>query len=536
MLRCSTKQLKKEWFAMTSRERSKAKKQDHCSIPATSLAISLLAGTILLLVSCVTPQTPAAKFESTWESLDQYTCPEWFRDAKLGIFVCWNLHSVPAFDDWYARNMYIEGSRAYKHHVKQYGHPSKFGFKDFIPMWKGENFDPDALVRSFKQAGAKYIVPIATYHDNFDLWDSKYQEYNSVNMGPKKDITGLWRKATLKHGLRFGVTTHLTRSYSWLQVSHGSDKQGPFKGIPYDGADPKYERLYHETHDDTSYKYPLNPPEHWKQEWFNRIRDLVDQHQPDLLYFDGGVPFGQLGRRMMAYYFNQNIRQHNGKLQAVLNIKKWENGHGDYRDGMCVRDMERGVLGEIMPEPWQTDTSIGPWFWTKGKSYKSVDAIVDIFVDIVSKNGNLLLNVPPKADGTLDKNAQKFLVDLGRWMDVNGEAIYGTRPWKIFGEGPTTAPGGHFKEQKKPFTSQDIRFTTKGSSLYAICLDWPQETDTITIKSLSTENSPGKILKVTLLGHTGRLKYQLDADGLKIKLPPQKPCDYAYAFKINISQ
>jgi alpha-L-fucosidase len=487
---------------------------------------------LIVLPAGCSSQVKHKTFEPTWESLEQYQCPDWFRDAKLGIFICWNPYTVPAQGDWYARHMYMEGHRQYKYHLEHYGHPSEFGYKDIIKLWKGEKFDPDELVVLFKRAGAKYIVPMAMHHDNYDLWDSKYQRWNSVNVGPKKDIIGMWRKATIKQGLRFGVTTHLARSYNWFQPSHGADKEGPYKGIGYDGRDVKYQDLYHETHSDSNKRYPKNPSEAWKQEWYNRIKDLVDQHKPDLLYFDGGVPFGEIGLGMIAYYYNQNMEWHKGKLEAVMNLKNWPDGsHGEYREGTCVLDLERGLLGGIRELPWQNDTSIGDWFWTDPPQYRSVDSIIDILVDIVSKNGNLLLNVPPKADGTLDDEAIDILQNMGRWMDINGEAIYGTRPWIKFGEGITKTEEGNFKDRVE-YTADDIRFTTKGRILYAFMLGWPEKSE-ITIKSLAAKGQQiSEITSVSLLGHQGKLQWQQRNEGLTIQLPREKPCEYAFAFKI----
>ncbi|MHC4402359.1 MAG: alpha-L-fucosidase [Planctomycetota bacterium] len=341
--------------------------------------LSLVALTLLLSAA-----VSAEPFDASWESLKRYQCPEWFRDAKLGIFVCWNLNSLQGVNDWYGFYMYREGNEVYKHHVKTYGHPSKFGYKDFIPLWRAENFDADDLVRQFKNAGAKYIVPIATFHDNFDCWNSKHHKWNSYRMGPKKDIIGLWKKACERHDLRFGVTTHLARSWGWLQYAHGADKEGEFRGVPYDGAGPKYHDFYHPTHGKPSRAYPVDAPQAWKDQWAARIKDLCDQHRPDLLYFDGGLPFpdndGLTGREVVAWYYNQNTRWHNGVNEAVLNIKKWppETNHGPFRAGMCVRDMEKGLLDGIQEAPWQNDTTVSAWFYQQNKPVRSVNSVVDM--------------------------------------------------------------------------------------------------------------------------------------------------------------
>ena len=485
-----------------------------------SLKIRFLAVVSLLIaaVACLSSTADVQKpFEPTPESLKQYKCPEWFRDAKFGIYLHWGVYSVAEFGEWYARNMYMEGSPEYKHHVEKYGHPSKFGYKDFIPMWKAEKFDPDRLVALFKKAGAKYFTPCAVHHDNFDLWNSKYHKWNSVNMGPKKDITAMWREAALKYGLRFGATTHLERSYSWFQVNKGADKSGPYAGVPYDGADANYRDFYHDPTADTNMKHPKNPPVHWRKEWAMRIMDLIDNYKLDFLYFDGAVPFqgddnGKTGFKVIAHLYNQSMKWHNGRQEAVMTIKKFKD-HGIYVDGIATQDMERKRAGAMMDEPWQTDTSIGPWGYHAGAKYRTVDQIVDEMIDIVSKNGNMLLNVPPKADGTLDGETEKVLLGIGRWFDINGEAIYGTRPWIKYGD-------------------EKLRFTHKGDTLYVISLEWPGDGQTLEVPAADLGDMAGKVKDVTLLGHNGKLQWKQDESGLTITMPGKAPCENAYSFKV----
>ncbi|MHC4637587.1 MAG: alpha-L-fucosidase [Planctomycetota bacterium] len=476
-----------------------------------------IAVCVLLVLLFVQPTGAVQEFKPTIESLKNYKCPEWFRDAKFGIYLHWGVYSVAERGEWYPRQMYIEGRWEHKHHIETYGHPSKFGYKDFIPMWKAEKFDADRLVRLFKRAGAKYFTPCAIHHDNFDLWDSKHQRFNSVNMGPKKDITGMWRDAALKHGLRFGVTTHLARSYSWFNVNKGADKEGPYAGIPYDGNDPAFRELYHEPSKDTNRKHPKNPPEHWRKNWALRIRDLIDNYKIDFLYFDGCVPFqgddnGRTGFEVIAYYYNHSMKTHGGRQECVLTIKKFKD-HGIYVDGISTLDMERRRAGEMMAQPWQTDTSIGPWGYHAGAKYRSATKIVQEMVDIVSKNGNMLLNVPPKADGTLDKETEVLLEQIGKWFDVNGEAIYGTRPWFKYGDGKQ-------------------RFVRKGDVLYVISFDWPSAGKTIEVSSASLGET-AKVKDVSLLGQAGKLKWEQKDSGLTITLPETPPCEHAYSFKVT---
>lgn len=472
------------------------------------------------------------RFKPDTESLKGYEAPDWFRDAKFGIWSHWGPQSVPRAGDWYARNMYIPGTKQYEHHLKNYGHPSESGYKDIIPLWKAEKFDPDALMKLYVKAGAKYFVSMGVHHDNFDLWDSKYHSWNAVKKGPQRDIVGAWQKSAQKYGLRFGVSEHLGASYSWFAPSHGYDQFWPKNGVGYDGENPEYGELYH-TGEDKPYRnqktwYTDNPQS--QQDWFNRISDLLNHYHPDLLYSDGGIPFGTVGKTMIANFYNSNIKQHKGKLEAVYNHKDMNSGEFIAEAG--VQDVERGVMDSINPRPWQTDTSIGDWFYSEGFKYKTTPEVVHMLMDIVSKNGNLLLNVVQYPDGSLPPEAQDFLTQMAAWISVNGEAVYGTRPWKIYGEGPTKAAAGHFKETDN-YTAADIRFTTKNNALYATTLAQPEKE--VRIKSLGTGSTllDKPIKSVRLLGSKQQVKWTQEADALVINLPASLPSLYSSSFKIE---
>jgi alpha-L-fucosidase len=460
---------------------------------------------------------PADRFQPTLESLHQYKCPEWFRDAKFGIYLHWGPYSVAERDCWFPRLMYVDGREEHEWFRTKFGDVGKYGYKDLIPLWKGENFDPDRLVQLFKRAGARYITPVAVHHDNFDLWDSEYHRWNSVEMGPRKDIIGMWREAVLRQGLRFGVTTHLGWSYSWWGVNKGTDQKGPQAGVPYDGNDPKYSDLYHLPNGERGY-YPINPTARWRFEWAVRMMDLIDKYHPDLLYFDGAIPFNgvdkaRTGMEVIAYYYNHNIQRHDGKLEGVMTIKQGSDGL--YDEHAATLDLERSTSGEIRQDPWQTDDSIGPWAYRHDAKYKSVTDIVHELVDIVSKNGNLLLNVPPRADGTLDKETEALLVGIGEWMDVNGEAIYSTRPWRIAQEGP-------------------LRFTKKGNALYAIALEKPS--DKLVIKALGKASQREKIQSIRLLGSNDKIDWNQALEQLEISVPRELSGKHAWAFKIELEE
>ena len=469
-------------------------------------------------------QLPIAKgpFVGTMASLANYTYPEWFRDAKFGIWAHWGPQAVPMMGDWYARKMYQQGDADYNDHLQRWGHPSTNGWKEIIPLWKAENWDPEKLIELYKKAGARYFVSMAVHHDNFFLWDSKLHRWNSVQTGPRRDVVGEWQKAAKKNGLPFGVSEHLGASFDWFQDSHKSDKAGPLAGVPYDGANPAYWDLYHSPTTETGW-YTKNGE--FQQTWYNEIKELVDNYQPDLLYTDGGVAFGnEIGLGQIANLYN--VKSHNGKTEAVYNCKQASNGR-------WVQDIERGVNAGISPYPWQTDTSIGDWFYNKNWKYQPLSWVVHMLVDNVSKNGNLLLNVVLRPDGTLDPEVDTMLHQLADWTEVNGEAIYGSRPWLLYGEGAVLARGGAFRENMT-YTAKDIRFTTKGKTLYAIALGWPDH-GKMTVKTLAktADAAQNKITKVEMLGYKGSLRFNQTADGLAVELPDAKLGDLTCTLRIT---
>ena len=545
---------------------------------SSTVVAALLASTIALNAQPGSPDGTAdmtiarGPFQPTLESLKQYQCPEWFRDAKFGIWAHWGPQAVPMDGDWYARGMYEPGNGHYKHHLANYGHPSTNGYKDIIPLWKAEKWDPDRLMALYKKAGARYFVSMGCHHDNFDLWNSRFHKWNAVNMGPKRDVVGDWQKAAQRYGLRFGVSEHMGASFTWFQASHGADKTGPLAGVPYDGADPKYEELYHQRAalDDKEW-YSKDP--RWHREWYQRISDLIGNYHLDLLYTDGAVPFGDVGLRMMADLYNTDLSNRSRYARDPLSCRGAELlcqkggrasprapfsgglwARGDARppknlypqvvytckqknpDGRWVQDLERGVMAKLNPEVWQTDTSIGDWYYNRNWKFRPVSWVIQMLADIVSKNGNLLLNVVQRPDGSLDPEVEQMLAQLAAWNAVNGEAIFETRPWLVYGEGTFQFKGGRFNEDYT-YSAKDIRFTTKGSTLYAIALGWPPDGQ-ITVKSLAAPANPGgnRIKQVELLGHRGKLQFTQTANGLVVTLPAVKPCDFACTLKITGSK
>jgi alpha-L-fucosidase len=469
-------------------------------------------------------------FEPTWESLRQFECPQWFQDAKFGIWSHWGPQSLPMFGDWYARNMYIEGSDQYRYHLRQFGHPSRVGWKDVVQRWKAEKFDPDGLMELYVNAGARYFVAQAAHHDNFHNWNSKHHRWNSVNMGPGKDIVGLWQQAARKVGLPFGLSEHIGATFNWYAHTKGADQAGPFAGVPYDGSDPAFEEFYLPNQgapDALIDWYTSNP--WWHKKWYAFVKDIIDQYQPDLLYSDGGVPFGEYGLNMISHLYNSSARRHSGVNQAVYNQK--DRQESVFTVG--VLDIERSQLPGIRPHVWQTDTSVGDWFYNVKDVYKTPNHVVDILVDIVSKNGNLLLNIPQRPDGTLDDECNYLLRSVGAWMRVNGEGIYGTRPWRLYGEGPSQVVIQHFKEEAVAWSIEDFRFTQKDGDVYAFQMKWPEGGKTV-IRSLALEQAPA-VASVAVLGYNGPVRFEQTRRGLAIDLPEEKPVDFVPCYRIGFA-
>src|SRR4051812_26219402 len=545
-------------------------RRDFVKASAVGFGLELAAGR-----ARAAPAVPSGRsiargpFQPSWESLTQnYRVPDWFRDAKFGIWAHWSAQCVPEQGDWYARRMYIQGEKDYDFHVSKYGHPSRFGFMELDNLWKAEKWRPEELMQLYAGAGAKYFVALANHHDNFDCYDSRHHAWNSVRVGPKKDIVGTWAKLAREHGLRFGVTNHSAHAWHWFQTAYGYDGEGPKAGVRYDayqlkkqdgkgkwwyGLDPQElytgpnmvmpdglttiaaVRDWHDKHDRVwTEAAPANNPQ-FVRTWFLRCQDLLDRYQPDLLYFDDTeLPLEQAGLDIAAHFYNSNIARKN-KLEAVINSKKLKPEHV----GTLVLDIERGRANDILPDPWQTDTCIGDWHYNRAvfdkHQYKTAQSVIHALMDIVSKNGNLLLNIPLRGDGSIDEDERRFLTEITTWIPAHGEAIFGTRPFTVSGEGPpATEKTTDFNERSaRPYTSEDIRFTVKGETLYATALGWPTD-GSLLIKTLR-ENSPqyrARVRSVDLLGH-GRVPFKQDANGLGLTLPERKPNSYAYVFRIN---
>ena len=468
-------------------------------------------------------------FRPDWESLRSYEVPEWYKDAKFGMFIHWGVYSVPAFgSEWYPREMLRPASEEYKHHVATYGPPDKFGYKDFIPMFKAERFDPAAWARLFRESGAKYVVPVAEHHDGFAMYDSGLSDWTAAKMGPHRDVIGDLAKAVRAEGLYFGASSHRVEHNFFLGVG---------RMIPSDINDPKFAAFYGPAHtwleaqqgtplsNDFTFVSPA-----WTADWLARSSEIVEKYHPDIVYFDWWI--GQPSvrsdlTRFAAFYYNASLKY--GNQVGVVNYK-----HYAMPAHSAVLDVERGQLEDIRPLYWQTDTSVSnkSWGYINNDTFKSPEFIVHQLIDIVSKNGNLLLNIGPRSDGTIPDEVQQVLRDIGSWLAANGEAIYGTRPWRIYGEGPTKVAGGSFHDtDTAQYTAEDFRFTTKGNALYAIELAWPSGGEAV-VRSAGTSVGGQRVAGVTLLGSPAQLQFRQQPDGLHIQLPAKNPGKYAYSLRI----
>ncbi len=475
-----------------------------------------------------------SNYKPSWNSLGTHTTPQWLRDAKFGIYTHWGPYSVPACGPngtWYPYNMYREGNEQYDHHLRTYGGASTFGYKDFIPMFTAERFDPDEWAELFKKTGARFAGPVGEHHDGFAMWDSKLTEWNAVKMGPKRDVVGELERAIRSQDMRFLVALH--HAENWWFYPHWEEE--------FDTSDPRYVGLYGALHNqDWARSKPAadsrfgewalqdRPSKEFLDAWLGKTREVIDRYQPDILWFDFALGFIQehYKREMLAYYYGK--AEEWGKEVAVTYK------YHTLAPGAGVHDLELGRMSELTHHDWITDTSVddqGAWCYVQDAGFKSATTLVHNLVDNVSKNGYMLLNVGPEPDGTIPEPARESMLGLGRWLEVNGESIFGTTPWTAYGEGPTQMKkSGMFSEREEvEYQAKDIRFAARDDTLYATCLGWPGAEVTIeTLKSLY----PSEIRSVEMLGTDARLEWSLTAEGLKINTPARRPCEHAYVFKI----
>ena len=460
---------------------------------------------------------PSGPFQPNWASLENYTVPDWYQDGKFGIFIHWGVYSVPAFgNEWYPRHMYLADRPEFAHHVETNGPQSRFGYKDFIAQFTAEKFDPDHWAKLFRAAGARFVVPVAEHHDGFAMYDCALSKWDAKDMGPKRDLIGDLAGAVRDNGMIFGVSSH--RAEHWWFFDGG-------RAFESDVQDPRYLDFYGPAEPRDS-----QPNQAFLDDWLARGCELIDKYQPQLFWFDWWIEqpiFAPYLQHFAAYYYNRAGEWNRG---VAINYK-----HQAFPDKTAVFDVERGQLADIRPQFWQTDTSVSKnsWGYVQNQSYKTAASIVHDLVDIVSKNGALLLNIGPRPDGTIPEPEEEILREIGRWLVVNGEAIYGTRPWKVFGEGPTEVVEGSFKDtQRSAFTSQDIRFTTKGDTLYVIVLALPAGEVAIHSLGSNLRLYPKAIGKVELVGSAEPIAWSRDGAALRISLPGEKPSDHALALRI----
>ncbi|MCD7847658.1 MAG: alpha-L-fucosidase [Oscillospiraceae bacterium] len=474
------------------------------------------------------------KYEDTWESLSQYTVPKWYQDAKFGIFIHWGIYSVPAFgSEWYSRNMYVQGSREYEHHIATYGNHKDFGYKDFIPMFKAENFNPDEWAELFKNAGAEYVVPVAEHHDGFQMYKSDVSHWNSYEMGPHRDVLGEISDSVNKLGIVNGASSH--RVEHWFFMGHGKEFESDITDDEKEGdfyypamPEPYHHSLFSEP----------TPTKSFLEDWLVRCCEIVDSYNPKIVYFDWWIEHSAVKpylKKFAAYYYNR--AEERGE-EVVINYK-----HDAFMFGTAVVDIEHGQFAEAKPYIWQTDTAVGRYSWgyIKDNCYKSPKEIICNLIDVVSKNGRMLLNIGPKPDGTIPDEDRSILLEIGRWLKTNGEGIYGSKVWRYSEEGPTETKEGQFSDGAETvYTSEDFRFTVKGDSLYVFAMN-PPKSGTVTIKSLAEADASikpvfsGIIKSVSLLGYDGEISYARDGEGMHIDIPNGTDTENPIVFKITMA-
>ncbi len=501
-------------------------------------------------------------YTAEWESLNQWECPEWFKDAKFGIWAHWGPQCEAEAGDWYARNMYYPSTGQYQFHLEHYGNPSEFGLKDLCNEWKAEHWNPTELVELYKSVGARFFMVLANHHDNLDLWDSPYQEWNSMNVGPHRDLVGEWAEAARVAGLPLGVSVHASHAWLWLEGAQAFDgnltKDDGYTLNPdgsekwWKGLDPQ--QLYAQGHAPAEGWEDVGrihsqwdwqngasiPDEVYRRKLMNRTLQLVYDYRPDIVYFDDTVlPFygcdDDWGPQFLASYYNHSAAANNGKAQVVVTGKQLP----DSLKGAMMWDVERGIPDRMQQQYWQTCTCIGDWHYNqstyKKDRYKSAATVIRMLVDVVSKNGNLLLSVPIRGDGTIDDKECKVLAGIKAWLDINGESVYGTRTWTVFGEGPLAEAANPMKAQGfnegQKYTADDIRYVQKDGTVYATIMMWP-DTPQVTLRAWATSSEVGRVSEVEVLGH-GTVQFVQDSDGLHVSLPAEHTDDIAPVLAIR---